>query len=107
MHHRAKQLIAVILCVSLIAGFVFFILGAAELGKVRPCGWEFPVWFGCVLNAHEDLAGGVIGAAVTLAAAWVAWTAVQRQITADRERTSEDRREAERLLSEELTRLAE
>ena len=107
MQRRAKHVIALYFCSSLIAVFVFFLLGSAELGRANPCSLDFPVWFGCVLNAHEDLAGGVIGAAVTLAAAWVAWIAVQQQINADRERTTEDRREAERLLCEELTRLAE
>jgi hypothetical protein len=40
-------------------------------------------------------------------AAWIAWSAVQQQINADRERMMADRVEAERLLAEALTDYAE
>ncbi len=48
-----------------------------------------------------------MGAAGVLIAAWMAWTAVQQQINADRERTVADRKEAERLLAEDLTNYAD
>jgi len=59
------------------------------------------------LAGHDSLAAGLIGAAGALFAAWIAWTAVQHQINADRERALADREEAERLLSQELTDFTE
>jgi len=59
------------------------------------------------MTAHESLAGGLIGAAVVLLGAWIAWIAVQQQISFDRERAVADREEVERLLSEGLTEYAE
>jgi hypothetical protein len=41
---------------------------------------QFPKWLGCAMAAHENLAGGLIGAAGALFAAWVAFTTVQRQM---------------------------
>jgi len=43
---------------------------------------SFPRWFGCALAMHENLAGGLIGGAGALFAAWLAWQAVMRQINA-------------------------
>jgi hypothetical protein len=43
------------------------------------------------------LAAGLIAAAGALTAAWIAWTAVQQQINAEKEGSTADRREAERL----------
>src|SRR5215831_14165497 len=56
---------------------------------------------------HENLAGGLIGLARVLLGAWVAWSAVQQQINADRERAMADRVEADRLLSEAFTDYAD
>lgn len=41
---------------------------------------QFPKWLGCAMAAHENLAGGLIGAAGALFAAWIAFTTVQGQI---------------------------
>jgi hypothetical protein len=49
------------------------------------------------LYVHESLAAGLIAATGALTAACIAWTAVQYQINAERERTTADRREAERI----------
>jgi hypothetical protein len=87
--------------------FVFLVLALAQGGSGSSCHWAFPKWFGCVLAAHENLAGGLIGLAGVLLGAWVAWSAVQQQINADRERAMADRVEADRLLSEALTDYAE
>jgi hypothetical protein len=86
--------------------FTFLVLALAQWGSGSSCHWQFPKWFGCVLGDHDSLAAGLIGAAGALFAAWIAWTAVQRQINADRERALADREEAERLLSQELTDFA-
>jgi hypothetical protein len=87
--------------------FVFLALALAQAGSGSSCRWAFPKWFGCVMATHETLAGSLIGAAGVLLGAWIAWTAVQLQINADRERAVADREEAERVLSEDLTYYAE
>jgi hypothetical protein len=43
-------------------------------------------WLGCTLAAHEGLAGGLIGGAGALFAAWLAFTAVQEQLAEERHR---------------------
>jgi hypothetical protein len=60
--------------------FIFLVLALAQWGSGSSCGWQFPKWFGCVLHDHDSLAAGLIGAAGGLFAAWIAWTAVQRQL---------------------------
>ncbi len=87
--------------------FAFLVLALAQAGSGASCQWKFPKWFGCVLSAHENLAGGLIGASGALFAAWLAWTAVQHQINAERERMMADRVEAERLLADEMMDYAE
>jgi hypothetical protein len=46
----------------------------------RQCDWQLPKALSCLLGARENLAGGVIGAAGALMAAWLAWLAIQKQI---------------------------
>jgi hypothetical protein len=82
--------------------FAFLVLAFAQAGSGASCHWKFPKWFGCVLSTHENLAGGLIGASGALIAAWIAWTAVQQQINAERERMLADRLEAEQLLADEM-----
>ena len=101
---RHGRLLVLALCSFL---FVYLILALTEIGSGAGCHWAFPRWFGCVLGLHETLAAGLMGAAGVLIAAWMAWTAVQQQINADRERTVADRKEAERLLAEDLTNYAD
>lgn len=86
---------------------MFLVLALAQAGSGSSCHWAFPKWFGCVLAAHENLAGGLIGLAGVLLGAWAAWSAVEQQINADRERAMADRVEADRLLSESLTDYAD
>jgi len=87
--------------------FIYLVLALSEVGGPAGCHWAFPRWFGCVLYVHETLAGGLIGAAGALIAAFIAWTAVQQQINAERERMLADRSEAERLLAEDLSDYAD
>jgi hypothetical protein len=101
--NRAGHLFILALCLSF---FVYAALALAEAGG-SACHWAFPKWFGCVLSTHETLAAGLIGAAGALLAAWIAWTAVQQQISEERERMTADRKEAERLLEEDLSDYAE
>jgi hypothetical protein len=49
----------------------------------------FPWWFGCALTMHENLAGGLIGGAGALFAAWLAWQAIMRQISAEADQAYE------------------
>jgi hypothetical protein len=104
MNFRIGQLLLVALCFVV---FVYLVLALAEVGGVAGCHWAFPRWFGCVLYLHETLAGSLIGAAGALTAAWIAWTAVQHQINAERERMSADRKEAEQLLAADLSEYAD
>jgi hypothetical protein len=46
----------------------------------RQCDWQLPKVLSCLLGARENLAGGLIGAAGALMAAWLAWGAIQKQI---------------------------
>jgi hypothetical protein len=50
---------------------------------------NFPRWFGCALAMHENLAGGLIGGAGALFAAWLAWQAIMRQINAQADQAYE------------------
>src|SRR5262249_51943186 len=100
LQNRTLQLVALLFVLPL---FTFSVLTLAQAGSGSSCHWKFPKWFGCVMAAHESLAGGLIGATVVLLGAWTAWIAVQQQISSDRERAVADREEAERLLSEDLT----
>jgi hypothetical protein len=101
---RSGQLLLLGLCFVV---FIYLILALSEVGGPAGCHWAFPRWFGCVLYVHETLAGGLIGAAGALIAASIAWTAVQQQINAERERRLADRSEAERLLAEDLSDYAD
>jgi hypothetical protein len=100
----ATELFALVLWLCL---FVYLVLALAEGGSGSSCHWVFPRWFGCVLSAHETLAGALIGAAGVLIGAWIAWTAVQQQINADHHRLIADRVQAEQLLEADLTNYAE
>jgi hypothetical protein len=95
---------------SLLA-LVFALLAGAEFAMIPTsngyCELKFPKWLGCVVANHENLAGGLIGAAGTLFAGWLAWTAVQTQMTDARERAQADRIEVEELLSFDVDNIAE
>jgi hypothetical protein len=58
---------------------------------------QFPKWLGCAMAAHESLAGGMIGFAGAIIAAWLAYSAVQDQLRI----TDIQLRNAERLRAEE------
>jgi hypothetical protein len=51
-------------------------------------GWR---WIGCAMAAHENLAGGLIGGAGALFAAWLAASAVREQIADERKRDRENK----------------
>jgi hypothetical protein len=58
---------------------------------------QWPMYLGCAMATHEDLAAGLIGGAGALFAAWLAFTAVQEQIGEERShRERQTRNEEER-----------
>lgn len=58
---------------------------------------KFPMWLGCAMAAHENLAGGIIATAGALFAAWLAYSALQDQIGMARRNEQEAKRlEAEK-----------
>ncbi len=54
---------------------------ATNFGKTK-----WPMYLGCAMTAHEDLAAGLIGGAGALFAAWIAFDAVQEQLGEERKR---------------------
>jgi hypothetical protein len=58
---------------------------------------QFPKWVGCTMAAHENLAGGLIGFAGAIFAAWLAYSGAQDQLR----NTNEQLRATERLRAEE------
>ena len=93
MTFRIGPFLLVALCAAV---FIYLVLALAEAGGLAACHWAFPRWFGCVLYVHESLAAGLIAAAGALTAAWIAWSAVQQQINAERQRTTAERRDGPR-----------
>lgn len=55
---------------------------------------KWPMYIGCAMTAHEDLAGGVLAAAGALFAAWLAFDAVQEQLFEERERRRQQQADA-------------
>jgi hypothetical protein len=55
---------------------------------------KWPLYLGCAMAAHEGLAGGLLGAAGALFAAWLAFDAIQEQFTEERERRKIEQAEA-------------
>lgn len=43
-------------------------------------GTQWPKWIGCAMAAHENLAGGLIGLAGAIFAAWLAYSGAQDQL---------------------------
>lgn len=57
---------------------------------------------GCLMRTYQDLSGGLIGAAGTIFAGWLAWLAVQSQLAHDREIATQIQREAKDVAISEL-----
>lgn len=89
---------------------IYAILAAAEMGMsasatAKPCAWKFPKWLGCTLASHESLAGGLIAVGGALFAGWLAWTAVQDQIRADKELSTRREEATYQVIRSELREL--
>jgi hypothetical protein len=98
-----------VLLAAILLAIVFLVLATADAGMatagVERCPLKFPKWFGCVLATHENLSGGLIGAAGALFAAWLAWQAIMKQIS-QAETQSESRRQREEVASRTVLPLA-
>jgi hypothetical protein len=55
---------------------------AVAWGPKHECALQFPKIVGCAIASYEGLAGGLIAVAGAIFAAWLAWVAVQAQISA-------------------------
>ena len=62
---------------------------------------------GCAMGSYENLAGGLFAASAALFAGWLAWSAVQVQISAEEKRAAADRVEIEKALQGDLDYMAE
>jgi hypothetical protein len=85
----SSALLIIFSLLLLVVGF----LGLAEGGAEHPrCDLDVSE-IGCLLASHQELAAGLLGAAGALFAAWLAYEAVQDQISAERNAREADRRE--------------
>jgi hypothetical protein len=76
-------------CIGIIS-FVEATSITEEAKRCAPNVWQsqWPRYIGCAMAAHEGLAGGVVGAAGALFAAWLAFAGIQEQLAAEAERTA-------------------
>lgn len=73
---------AIAIALVLVLG-AYSVMALANLWPLgNQCDWQFPKVLSCLLGVRENLAGGVLGAAGALMAAWLAWVAIQKQISA-------------------------
>ena len=87
-----------IVLITIVVGTLSFTHSYAITDEGKRCAPSFgkskwPMWFGCVMAAQEGLAAGLIGGAGALFAAWLAYDAIQEQLSEERERRL--RRQAE------------
>jgi hypothetical protein len=82
--------------VLLTLSFVHSYANIEDAKRCAPNIWasQWPKWIGCIMAAHESLAGGLIGGGGVLFAAWLAWDAVQVQLFEERERRRRQQAEA-------------
>ncbi len=88
--------------IATVVGILTFAHSFSLLTETQRCAVSiaksrWPAWIGCTMAAHENLAGGLIGGAGALFAAWLAYMMTQEQIR----RSQNDAREAARLRTEE------
>jgi hypothetical protein len=95
-----------IIILGLIALTTAVLAGALAWGP-HHCKLAFPMVIGCAMGSYEGLAGGMFAASAGLFAGWLAWSAVQVQISAEEKRAAADRVEIENVLQADLDRLAE
>jgi uncharacterized protein YutE (UPF0331/DUF86 family) len=88
-------------------GATVAVLGAALAWGPHHCKLAFPMVIGCAMGSYEGLAGGMFAASAALFAGWLAWSAVQVQISAEEKRATADRVEVGRVLAVDIDSFAE
>jgi hypothetical protein len=91
-------LISLVLIVMVVV-MLTFVDATATIDDTKRCApsiWQsqWPKYIGCTMAAHEGLAGGLLGAAGALFAAWLAFDAIQEQLAAEREHREQQQAEA-------------
>ncbi|MDH2352572.1 hypothetical protein QCM80_18215 [Bradyrhizobium sp. SSUT112] len=89
-----------------IAGSVAALAAALAWGP-HQCEIAFPMVIGCAMGSYENLAGGLFPASAAIFAGWLAWSAVQVQISAEERRAAADRVEIENVLQADFDYMAE
>lgn len=82
-------------------------LGGALAWGPHHCKIAFPMVIGCAMGSYEDLTGGMFAASAALFAGWLAWSAVQVQVSAEERRAAADKIEIEKVLQADLDYMAE
>jgi hypothetical protein len=82
--HASKRVYGLLLAVGMATTVIGLTLIAEFRAPHPECSWQFPKIIACALAAHENLAGGLIGASGTIFAGWLAWSAIQEQIALER-----------------------
>src|ERR1700694_960334 len=78
------------------------VLAGALAWGPHHCKLAFPMVIGCAMGSYESLAGGIFAASAALFAGWLAWSAVQVQVSAEERRANADRVEIESVLQDDL-----
>ncbi len=81
------------------SGILVFAEATAITGEANRCApsiWQsqWPRYLGCAMTTHEGLAGGLIGGAGALFAAWLAIDAIQKQTSRESDRRRVEQAEA-------------
>jgi hypothetical protein len=103
---QRRAILAAVLGIGLIAAVIIilaFVDATAMIEDSTRCAptiWQsqWPRYLGCTLAAHEGLAGGLIGVAGAIWAAWLAYTAVQEQIAGEKTAREQQRHDEEERL---------
>ncbi len=88
-------------------GATALVLAGALAWGPHHCKLAFPMVIGCAMGSYENLAGGMFAASAALFAGWLAWSAVQVQISAEERRAAADKVEIENVLQGDLDYMAE
>jgi hypothetical protein len=101
-----RRLQGVLIIVGLIAIVTAALAGVLAWGP-HHCKLAFPMVIGCAMGSYEDLSGGLFAASAALFAGWLAWSAVQVQVSAEEKRAAADRIEIENVIQGDLDDMAE
>jgi hypothetical protein len=89
---------------ALTIGILTFVDATAlDAKRCAPSIWQsqWPKYIGCAAAAHEGLAGGLVGVAGALFAAWLAFDVIQQQLAEERDRFRDERQRQDQMRAEE------